>query len=371
MERATNLDALLQEVVANGGTDLHLSVGSVPRYRRYGKITPMNYAVLDDRAMEELVFNKGLMDLQLCTNLNTVGQVDLSYSIRTMVENENGKNDTKVEETRFRVNVFRQKGSIAAVFRTLPATIPEYTTLGLPFSVFNLYKKRKGLILIVGPTGSGKTTTLASFLNVINKNTYKHIITLEDPIEYVHWHARSLINQREIGTDCDSFANGLRAALREDPDVILVGEMRDSETTSIAVTSAETGHLVCSTLHTSGASETINRIIDMYPVSQHGQVLSQLASILEAVISQQLMPRKDGNGYVVTYEIMYKNRTVRDMIRDKKIDEISAYLNTEEAHKEGMCSMDSTIKKLYKEGSISRDTALDFAFDRRQMSREI
>ncbi len=357
MERATDLDALLQEIVDNGGTDLHLSVGSVPRYRRYGKMTTMNYAVLDDRAMEELVFNKDLMDLQLRTNLNTVGQVDLSYSIAS--------------GTRFRVNVFRQKGSIAAVFRTLPSDIPDYMNLGLPLSVFNLYKKRRGLILIVGPTGSGKTTTLASFLSVINKNTYKHIITLEDPIEYVHWHARSLINQREIGTDCDSFANGLRAALREDPDVILVGEMRDSETTAIAVTSAETGHLVCSTLHTLGASETINRIIDMYPVSQHGQVLSQLASILEAVVSQQLMPRKDGKGYVVTYEIMYKNRTVRDMIRDKKIDEISAYLNTEEAMKEGMCSMDTTIKELYKKGTITRDTALDFAFDRRQMSREI
>ena len=357
MERVSNLDDLLQEIVDAHGTDLHLSVGSVPRFRKYGTIMQMNYAVLNDETMEELVMNKTLMDLQLRTNLNTVGQVDISYTIPS--------------GTRFRVNVFRQKGSLAAVFRVLPATIPDYTKLGLPYSVFNLYKKRRGLVLIVGPTGSGKTTTLASFLDVINKSTFKHIITLEDPIEYVHWHSRSLINQREIGTDCDSFANGLRAALREDPDVILVGEMRDLETTSIAITSAETGHLVCSTLHTLGASETINRIIDMYPVSQQGQVLSQLASILEAVVSQQLMPRKDGQGYVVTYEVMYKNKTIRDMIRDKKIDDISEYLNSEEAIKEGMCSMDNTIKALYSQGIITRETALDFAFDRRQMSNEI
>lgn len=361
MERATDLDKLLKEVVDNGGTDLHLSVGSVPRYRLYGSITNMTqYRVLDDTTLNDLLLNKNLTDLFLRTDLNTKGQIDFSYTL----------NDSE-KRTRFRVNYFRQKGSLAAVFRVLPETVPDYTKLGLPISIFNLYKKRRGLILIVGPTGSGKTTTLASFLDVINKNTYKHIITLEDPIEYVHWHARSLINQREIGTDCDSFVNGLRAALREDPDVILIGEMRDSETTEIAVTSAETGHLVCSTLHTLGASETINRIIDMYPVSQQGQVLSQLASILEAVVSQQLMPRKDGKGYVVTYEIMYKNKTIRDMIRDKNIDAISEYLNTDEAKKEGMCSMDSTIKEIYRKGLITRDTALDFAFDRRKMSKEI
>jgi twitching motility protein PilT len=223
------------------------------------------------------------------------------------------------------------------------------------------------LILIVGPTGSGKSTTLASFLDIINKNSFKHIITLEDPIEYLHWHARSLINQREIGTDCDSFADGLRAALREDPDVILVGEMRDLETTEIALTSAETGHLVCSTLHTLGAADTVNRIIDMYPEKQHNQVRSQLCAILEAVVSQQLMPRADGSGYVVAYEIMFKNKTIRNYIRDKKIDEISEYLETPEAINEGMVSMDSTIFSLYRDGKITRDTALDYAFDRKAM----
>ena len=344
MERATDLDALLQEIVDNGGTDLHLSVGSVPRYRRYGKMTTMNYAVLDDRAMEELVFNKDLMDLQLRTNLNTVGQVDLSYSIAS--------------GTRFRVNVFRQKGSIAAVFRTLPSDIPDYMNLGLPLSVFNLYKKRRGLILIVGPTGSGKTTTLASFLSVINKNTYKHIITLEDPIEYVHWHARSLINQREIGTDCDSFAYGLRAALREDPDVILVGEMRDLETIATAITAAETGHLVFSTLHTIGAASTIDRIIDVFPAHQQEQIRIQLAMVLEAVISQQLIPRTD-KGRVAAFEVMHATIPIKNLIRESKTFQIQTIIQT--SRKAGMITMDDSLIDLCHREIISESNAIEFA----------
>ena len=227
------------------------------------------------------------------------------------------------------------------------------------------------MILIVGPTGSGKSTTLASFLNIINKNLYKHIITLEDPIEYLHWHSRSIINQREIGTDCDTFAGGLRAALREDPDVILIGEMRDLETTEIALASAETGHLVCSTLHTLGASDTVNRIIDMYPERQHNQVRSQLASILEAVVSQQLLPRADKKGYIVAYEILFKNKTIQKMIRDKDIDGLQGYLKTEEARSEGMIAMDDVIMSHYKKGLITRETALDYAFDRKEMQKRI
>ena len=191
---------------------------------------------------------------------------------------------------------------------------------------------------------------------------------MEEPIEYLHWHARSIINQREIGTDCDSFANGLRAALREDPDVILIGEMRDLETTEIALTAAETGHLVCSTLHTLGVADTINRVIDMYPERQHSQVRSQLCSILEAVVSQQLLPRADKKGYVVAYEIMFKTKTIQKMIRDNDIDGISNYITTKEAQEDNMVAMDSTIADLYKRGSITYDTALDYAFDRKEMT---
>ena len=355
MEVAKNLDDLLREAVSMGGSDLHLSVGAQPRTRVHGNLKNMNYAVITPQVASNLLMP--LMDTLARSTLNTCGQYDLAYSIKDV--------------SRFRVNIFKQKGDLAGVFRILNEAVPDYTKLGLPINVFNMYKKRRGLILVVGPTGSGKSTTLASFLDIINKNLYKHIITLEEPIEYLHWHSRSLINQREIGVDCDSFANGLRAALREDPDVILIGEMRDLETTEIALQSAETGHLVCSTLHTLGAADTINRIIDMYPEKQHNQVRSQLCAILEAVVSQQLMPKADGSGYVVTYEVMFKNKTIQKMIRDKKIDEISDYLNSDEAKSQGMVSMDTTIMNLYKKGLVTKDTALDYAFDRREMAKKM
>lgn len=355
MEIPENIDQLLIEAVKMGGTDLHVSVGAQPRVRVHGNLRNMNYAVVTPQIASNLMMP--LMDTLARSTLNTVGQYDMAYSIYKVA--------------RMRVSIFKQKGDLAGVFRVLNETVPDYTKLGLPLNVFNMYKKRRGLILIVGPTGSGKSTTLASFLDIINKNLYKHIITLEEPIEYLHWHSRSLINQREIGVDCDSFANGLRAALREDPDVILIGEMRDLETTEIALASAETGHLVCSTLHTLGAADTVNRIIDMYPERQHSQVRSQLCAILEAVVSQQLLPRADGSGYVVAYEVMFKNKKIQRMIRDRQIDEIADYLNEPEAIKEGMVSMDVTIMNLFRKKLITRETALDYAFDRKEMARKL
>ena len=355
MDAARDIDALLKEAVDMGGSDLHLSVGAPPCVRIHGKMTKMNYSIINRENMDVLI--SGQLDAYARSMLNSSGQYDTAYTVRGV--------------SRFRVNVFRQKGDLAAVFRTLPDKIPDFNKLRLPSGFFSLHARRRGLILVVGPTGSGKTTTLASFINIINRGTYKHIITLEDPIEYLHWHASSIINQRQIGADCDSFANGLRAALREDPDVILVGEMRDLETTEIAVTAAETGHLVCSTLHTLGAAETVNRILDMYPERQQNQVRSQLASILEAVLSQQLLPRADGKGYIVAYELMYKTRKVRDMIKNKQIDEISDYLMSDEAKAEGMSAMDDTIFNLLRRGLVTRDVALDYSFDRRVFQNRI
>lgn len=355
MEKATDLNKILKEAVEIGASDIHLAVGAKPRCRVYGKLQDMSYAVLDGATADSLIMPK--LDALARTTLGSTGNYDMAYQIKNVA--------------RFRVNVFKQKGALAAVFRVLNEKVPEYTKLGLPLTVFNLYKQRRGLILVVGVTGSGKSTTLASFLDLINKNMYKHIITLEDPIEYLHWHARCNINQREIHSDVESYESGLRAALREDPDVILVGEMRDLETVDIALTAAETGHLVCSTLHTMSASSTINRIIDMYPERQQKQIRSVVANVLTAVIAQQLLPKKDGSGYVVAYEVMFVNKAVKSYILSGDVEKIDDLLTTKEAHEEGMCSMDETIFKLFQRGSISRDSAIDYAFDKRSMMHNI
>lgn len=362
-----SLERLLEEAVKMNASDIHLAVGARPRCRVYGELKDMDYAKITDRKAHELL--DPMLDALARTRLNTDGQWDLSYQISDGMRLRDG--GTVSVNARFRVNIFKQKGAYAGVFRILNSVIPDSSKLGLPYSIFSLHRKRRGLILVTGPTGSGKSTTLASFIDIINKNMYKHIITLENPIEYLHWHSRSNICQREIGVDVDSFESGLRAALREDPDVILVGEMRDLETTDIALTAAETGHLVCSTLHTLGAADTVNRIIDMYPERQQTQVRSMLISTLEAVVSQQLLPRINGEGYVVAFEFMLMNKKIKELIRDKKVDEISEYMESKEAIEEGMYTMDSTILDLYKKGKITKETAVDYAFDRKRMSKRV
>lgn len=354
-----DLDDLLMEAVQMGGTDLHISVGMRPRVRVHGTLMDMRgKPIVTPQIATNLLLTKGvkLADTKAQAQLNTTGQIDASYSLK---------------KERFRVNIFKQKGDLAAVFRLLNENVPEFNSLGLPVSIFNLYKKRRGLILVVGPTGSGKSTTLAALIDQINRNLPKHIITLEEPIEYIHWHQLSVINQREIGTDCDTFASGLRAALREDPDVILVGEMRDFETAETALNAAETGHLVCSTLHTLGAAETINRIVALYPTGEQALALSQMESILEAVVSQQLLPRADDTGYVVAYEIMFKTKKIKEFLRKRDIDGIEEYLKTDEARAEGMQAMDDTIADLYLNNIITRDVAESYAFDKKDLISKI
>lgn len=349
---ATNIDELLLVAVEAGASDLHIECGTAPKYRKYGVLQTMNYRDLTVDTASKLL--EPLMDAYARKQYTSVGQWDMSYQI---------KYRDKLQ--RFRVNIFKQKGAMSAVFRILTDSVPDFNTLGLPLTVFNLSRKRRGLVLVTGPTGSGKTTTLASIIDVINKNYYKHIITLEDPVEYLHWHSRCNVSQREIGSDVSSFADGLRASLRQDPDIILIGEMRDMETMQTALVASETGHLVLSTLHTIGAVETINRVVDTFPDRMHAQIRNQLSSVLDTVVSQQLLPRKDGKGFVCAYEILCKNREIQSLILCNDIEGMSDYMTTEDAKREGMCTMDDTIIELFRKNLISRDTALDFSVDRK------
>ncbi|MEG0086794.1 MAG: type IV pilus twitching motility protein PilT, partial [Niameybacter sp.] len=277
----------------------------------------------------------------------TQGEVDFSFS--------------STQVGRYRVNVFQQRGSMAASIRLIHNEIIDPRFLGIPDSVIDLYKRNKGLVLVTGATGSGKSTTLASLIDQINRYRSCHVITLEDPIEYLHKHQKSIVNQREIGLDSTSYGSALKAALRQDPDVILVGEMRDLETISTALTAAETGHLVFSTLHTSGAVETIDRIIDVFPPHQQAEVRVQLSSVLVSVISQQLLPKSFGEGRIPAFEVMHLNPAIRNLIREGKTYQIKSTIQTN--RKMGMMTMEDALIQRYREGSITRETAVLAASD--------
>lgn len=347
------LDDILIQARKVGASDVHVSVGIPIKCRIHGTLkdltsTPLTGA--DTKALVEQMIPKRLIG-----EFNETGEADFSYAIPG--------------QGRFRVNVFKQKGSMAFVIRLINTDIPEPESLGLTQSVIDLTNKKRGLVLVTGPTGSGKSTTLASLINKINENYSHHIITLEDPIEYLHVHKKSIVNQREIGMDTDSYAASLRAALREDPDVILVGEMRDLETISTAVTAAETGHLVFSTLHTIGAAATIDRIIDVFPPHQQPQIRLQLATLLEAIISQQLMKTADGKGRVAAFEILHATSAVRALIREGKSHQIPSIIQT--SRKSGMITMDDSIFDLYTAGRVTRDEAITFAQDKTALNKRI
>ena len=346
-------EQLMHMAVERHASDLHLSGGRAPSCRVYGVITPMADDMLMPQDIDQIA-DSIMGDHQKETLLED-GEVDFAYSIRNL--------------GRFRVNVFKQRSSTALVARILNLDIPNPESLGIPQSVVAMTDKKRGLVLVTGATGSGKSTTLASLINIINHKYCDHIITLEDPIEYLHRHDKSIVNQREMGSDSKSYASALRAALREDPDVILVGEMRDLETISIAITAAETGHLVFSTLHTIGAANTIDRIIDVFPPYQQQQVRTQLADVLECVVSQQLLPKKDGHGRVAAMEVMISNSAIRNHIRESKTFQIPSVLQTN--RKMGMQTMDDAIYDLYITGAVSGDSALLFAQDRAALSKKI
>ena len=344
---------LIGQAIEKGASDLHLTVGVPPCVRINGSIVKLDEAIITPQALEEIA--SSILNERSRETLDKSGETDFAYSIPQL--------------GRFRVNFFRQRGSLSMVVRILNLRIPSPEELGIPLSVVEMTDKCRGLVLVTGPTGSGKSTTLASLIDTINKKHNYHIITLEDPIEYLHKHNKSIVNQRELGTDTTSFAAALRAALRQDPDVILVGEMRDHETISTAVTAAETGHLVFSTLHTIGAANTVDRIIDVFPSHQQQQIRTQLADVLQCVISQQLIPRANGQGRVAAMEVMLTNNAIKNHIRESKAFQIQTVMQTNT--KFGMKTMDDALFELYSRGEITGENALIHAQDRAILSRRI
>lgn len=337
---------LISIAISSGASDLHLSVGMPPCTRINGAIIQLDEEACLPKDIEDISY--GIMEARNRETLLVAGEVDFAYSIPSL--------------GRFRVNVYRQRGSLSMAVRILNLRIPAPEELGIPSAVVEMTEKRRGLVLVTGATGSGKSTTLASLIDRINKKYSYHIITLEDPIEYLHRHNKSIVNQREMGSDSECYSAALRAALRQDPDVILVGEMRDLETISTAITAAETGHLVFSTLHTNGAANAVDRIIDVFPPHQQQQIRTQLSDVLQCVISQQLIPKRDGSGRVAAMEVLLANNAVRNHIREAKTYQIPTVMQT--SAKLGMKTMDDALYELFTRGVISEENALLYAQDR-------
>lgn len=347
------IEEILMEAANNKASDVHITVGVPPKMRVNGSLISMDFPRLGPEDTDMII--DSFLDRRHKEHYQEKGEVDFSISIPQI--------------GRYRVNVFRQRGSAAAALRVVGTEIPNPDDLGVPHSVQELYKKKRGLVLVTGPTGSGKSTTLASIIDLVNVHTNNHVVTLEDPIEYLHSHKNSMVNQREIGLDTMSYANALRAVLREDPDVILVGEMRDLETISIAITAAETGHLVFSTLHTIGAAATIDRVIDVFPPHQQQQIRIQLAMVLEGVVSQQLIPTMDKRRRVAAFEVMMTNPAIKNLIRENKTYQIGSQIQTN--RKLGMITMDDAIYDLYRKGEISGESALNYAQDQISMDKRL
>lgn len=344
------LKDLLIKTIELGASDLHLTVALPPTIRVNGKFNQIGSEKLLPDYIE--IFAKEILNDSYDEYVAN-GEFDTSYSLPGI--------------GRFRVNVFKQRNSDAIAIRVIAAKAPTIDELKLPGTLKEIVKEQRGLVLVTGPTGSGKSTTLAAMINEINNTRQGHIVTLEDPIEYLHKHNKCIVNQREIGKDTKSYQSALRAVLREDPDVILVGEMRDFETISVAITAAETGHLVFSTLHTIGAVKTIDRIIDVFPPHQQEQVKIQLSSVIQAVISQQLLPNIKCNGRVAALEIMVNTPGIQNLIREGKTNQIESVVQT--GNKYGMKTMDMAISELYKKGAISMEIAMAYAVDREILKR--
>jgi len=342
-----DIKELLRITKEKDASDLHISVGSPPILRINGKLKKLNLPELNRQNVHEMIYST-ISDKQK-EKYESLHELDFSIELEDL--------------TRFRTNIFKTRRGEAGAFRLIPERIKSLSELNMPEEISVFTKKPKGFVLVTGPTGSGKTTTLASLIDIINQERYEHIITIEDPIEFIHNHKNCVIDQREVGIHTDSFAYALRSALREDPDVILVGEMRDLDTISMAVTAAETGHLVFSTLHTNSAAETVERVINVFPPHQQYQIRMQVAESLLGIVAQTLIPTMDEEGRVPAIELMIATPAIRNIIREEKIHQIPATIQM--GKKEGMISLDQSLKELLVEGKISREEAIKRAIDKK------
>ena len=338
---AMNLYELLQLMIERGASDIHITTGSPPQLRIDGKLSPVNSPPLAASDTKQLCYS--ILTEAQKHRFEEENELDLSFGVKGI--------------SRFRANIFVQRGAVAAAIRVIPFQVRTFEDLGLPVIVKELVNKPRGLILVTGPTGSGKSTTLASMIDKINSERQEHIVTVEDPIEFVHNHKMCIVNQREVHADTQSFKNALKYILRQDPDVVLIGELRDLETIEAALTISETGHLTFATLHTNSSIQTINRVVDVFPPHQQAQIRAQLSFVLEGVLSQQLLARKDGKGRVMAVEVMVPNPAIRNLIREDKIHQIYSLMQTGQ-NKFGMQTMNQALYDLFIRGLITKDEAI-------------
>jgi twitching motility protein PilT len=346
-----NMQDLLLQMAEKKASDMHITAGLPPMLRIDGEVLQTQFEKLTPDNCQRLIYSL-LTDAQK-EKFEATSELDLSFGIKGV--------------GRVRMNVFRQRGSVGAALRSIPQRILSFEELHLPSVIFDIMKLQKGLVLVTGATGSGKSTTLASMIDYLNEHRTSHILTIEDPIEYVHLHKQSIVNQREIGTDTSTFPVALKYVLRQDPDVVLVGEMRDLETISAALTIAETGHLVFATLHTTDAASSVNRIIDVFPPHQQAQIRAQVSFVLQAVFAQQLIAHASGSGRVLSCEVMVVNSAIRNLIRDMKVEQI--YLAMQTGGKYGMQTMNQSLYDLYNKREITYQTALDNSSDMEDLKR--
>ncbi len=335
------LNELLKQMVEQGGSDLHITTNSPPMVRVDGVLKPLNHPSMTPAETKQIAYSI-LTDNQK-HRLEETLEIDFSFGLKSLA--------------RFRANVYHQRGAIAAAFRQIPYEIRSFRELGLPPVLEKTCEKPRGLVLVTGPTGSGKSTTLAAMLDKVNRERHEHIVTIEDPVEYLHSHKNCLVNQRELHADTHGFANALRSVLRQDPDVVLIGEMRDLETVEAALRIAETGHLTFATLHTNSAAQTINRIIDIFPAHQQSQIRTQLSFVLEGIVCQSLLPRASGKGRALAMEILVPNSAIRNLIREDKVHQIYGMMQTGQG-KFGMMTFNQSLAALFFRKMISLQTAL-------------